>query len=169
MAQANEAKKVKFLEVTEAAGDRPGLKFAFGNGEVRVIRFDEFSTAIQEQAMQHGFNQKLRDTVAGFSKEWNYEGAFEKFDATLQALLDGDWNRSGGGVAGQQMKDLAAAIAEIRQVEYETAFEAVQKMDADKRKAIAKNAKVAQVMARIVADRLAEAADDAADDLDIEL
>lgn len=164
MAQAES--KIKFLEVNKIEG---GLKFSFGNGEVRRINLNDFSEAIRASAMEHGFNQKLRDTTAGFSKDSDYVGALEKFDATLQALYDGDWNRSGGGVAGQQMKDLAAAIAEIRQVEYDLAFDAVQKMDADKRKAVAKNAKVAQVVARIVADRLAAAADDAADDLDIEL
>lgn len=164
---ANQAeKKVKFLEVNAITG---GLKFTFGNGTERRIVFSDFNQTINEQARSHGFNQKLRDTTAGFSKDWDYDGALEKFDATLQGMIDGDWNRSGGGVAGQQMKDLAAAIAEIRQVEYDLAFDAVQKMDADKRKAVAKNAKVAQVMARIVADRLAAAADDAADDLDIEL
>lgn len=168
MAQANESKSPKFLEVKTLVG-KPGWVFAFGNGDRREVAFEDFSATIREQAMAHGFNQKLRDTTAGFSKDGDYAGALEKFDATLQALYDGDWNRSGGGVAGQQMKDLAAAIAEIRSVAFETAFDAVQKMDADKRKAIAKNAKVAQVVARIVADRLAAAADDAADDLDIEL
>lgn len=162
----NETSKVKFLEVKQIAG---GLKFAFGNGASRSIILADFNEAIQAQAMEHGFNQKLRDTTAGFSKDSDYEGALEKFDATLQALYDGDWNRSGGGVAGQQMKDLATAIAEIRDVEFDVAFAAVQKMDADKRKAIMKNAKVAQVITRLVADRAQAAADSATDDLDIEL
>lgn len=159
--------KVKFLEVSTIAG---GLKFAFGNSASRSIIFADFAEEIRAQAEAHGFNQKLRDTVAGFSKEMDYEGGLEKFDATLQGLYDGEWNRSGGGVAGQQMKDLASAIAEMRDVEFDVAFAAVQKADADKRKAWMKNATIAKIMARIVADRLAGKADDAeSDDLDIEL
>lgn len=166
MAQATENKSPKFLEV-KVMGQT--LVFTFGNGAERKVNPMDFASAIREQAERHGFNQKLRDTTAGFSKDLDYIGALEKFDATLQGLYDGDWNRAGGGVAGQQMKDLATAIAEIREVEFDIAFAAVQKMDAEKRKAIMKNAKVAQIITRLVADRAQVAADEAVDDLDIEL
>jgi hypothetical protein len=159
-------KKVKFLEVKEITG---GLKFAFGNGMERRIVFSDFNQTINEQARAHGFNQKLRDTTAGFSKEWNYDGALEKFDATLQAMLDGEWNRSGGGVAGQQMKDLATAIAEIRGVDVEKAMAAVTKAEPDQRKAWAKNASIAKIMARLALERAESAESDEGDDLDIDL
>ncbi|MFM6926975.1 MAG: hypothetical protein ACKOX6_00835 [Bdellovibrio sp.] len=166
MAQAE--KKVKFLEVTSIVG---GLKFTFGNGMERRIVFSDFNQSINEQARAHGFNQKLRDTTAGFSKEWNYDGALEKFDATLQGMLDGEWNRSGGGVAGQQMKDLAAAIAEIRSVDIDRAMAAVTKAEPDQRKAWMKNASIAKIMARIALERAesAESDDVEGDGLDIEL
>lgn len=163
MAQAE--KKVKFLEVNKING---GLKFAFGNGVTRSIILADFDDKIRDAAMEHGFNQKLRDTTAGYSKEWDYEGALEKFDATLQALYDGDWNRSGGGVAGQQMKDLATAIAELRGASFDKAMAAVEGANPDQRKTWLKNAKIAQIVTRLVAERAASAAE-TADDIEIDL
>lgn len=167
MAKQNE--KAKFLNVVpgEIAST---LTFVLGDGQQLVIDCEmDFGESIRKQAMIHGFNQKIRDAAAGFSKTNDYEGAFEAMAAVIEALKDGEWKRGGGAGAGQVMRDLAAAIAEVRNVPYEKCFAAVSAAEEAKRKEWMKNAKIANIMARIKADRLKAAAEAASDDIDIDL
>lgn len=157
--------KVKFLDVQLAAGGM--LKFII-KGE-QTLTFDpaRCNDAIQEQARLHGFNQKIRDAAAGFSKSGDTDGAFEAMDAVIQGLYAGSWNRKGGGGAGVIIEDLAHAIAAFKNAPYEKALAAVRQASPEQRAAWSKNAKIAALAADAKAKRLAAAADVATDeDLD---
>lgn len=148
-------KKVKFLEVDATSTQ---CVLTFGNGQVRNLVYADVPEHIRHQAMILGFTNKLRDTNANFSKAGDYTGGLANLEATIQSLKDGEWSRQGGGVAGQQMKDLARAIGEIKGVSVERAMEAVEKADKDKRAAWAKSPAIALLIAKYVQERLEEAA-----------
>lgn len=158
------AKEVKFLEVTVAD---PKLTFALGDGQTLVVDVRELSPEVVRQAMLHGINQKVRDSAAGFSKEKDYDGAFEAMDAVVSGLQAGEWNRRASGV-GVNINDLATAIAEIKKAPFEKALAAVKSWDDAKKKEVSKNAKVAAIIAKLRSDR-ATAAAKSAEDLDVEL
>ena len=143
----------KFLEVKVANG---GIKFAFGNGE--VIRFDPTSCSadIRAQAERHGFNQKIRDAAAGYSKTRDYAGAIGEMRAVIESLQSGSWNRAGGAGAAA-IADLIAAIASVRNAPLDKVAKAVEGATAEQRASWAKNAKVALAIAEIRAQRAREA------------
>lgn len=157
-------KTVKFLTV---APSEKGLQFILGNE--RKVEFDlsRVNEAIRKQAELHGFNQKIRDSAAGFSKARDYSGAFAAMADVVQCLYDGDWNRK-GGVTGQRMEDLIAAIAKVKKLTPDAVRPAVMKADVEQRKAWAGNAKVALAIAEIERARLQQAATDT-DEEEIEL
>lgn len=151
----------KFLEVKQRG---TSLVFAFGNGT--KVEFDptKCSDDINRQAMYHGYNQKIRDSAAGFSKDRDYAGAAREMQEVIGSLYGGSWNRSGGGTSGVVMQDLAEAIAKVRGVDVAKALAAVEKATPEQRATWAKNVKVAALMAEARAKRLAEAAKGASDD-----
>lgn len=159
------SEKAKFLEVEQG---ETAIKFVLGDGQSIVAKYEDFSEEIRLQAMRHGFNQKIRDAAASFSKESDYDGAFESMQQVVDALLEGKWKRQGGAGAGVVMEDLAYAIAKMKQVDQEKALAAVKKATDEQRKSWAKNAKVAQLMAESKAKRLAEAAKSASDEIEID-
>lgn len=165
MAKANESES-KFLEVKIANGK---LIFIFGNGEKLTFDPAECNEEINRQATFHGYNQKIRDAAAGYSKDKDYAGAREEMSAVIEALRAGNWKRQGGGMgAGVVMADMAHAIAEMKNVSFERAMAAVEKADEETRKSWAKNPKLAAKMAEAKAKRLAaQAAGTDAGDLDI--
>lgn len=159
-------KKVSFLDVSQETDSV--LMFKLGDGQSLRFDADGMDESIQRRAMLHGFNQKIRDAAAGFSKEKDYDGAFEAMVAVIDALEVGEWNRKATATKGAGI--LAEAIARIKGVEFAQAQAAVAKASDDQKKAWQKNPKVASVMAEIVAERAAKRAADAAeDDLEIDL
>lgn len=153
-------KKAKFLEVKQS-GTR--LMFVLADGQTAQIDAGTLSDAMRERAMFHGLNQKIRDAAAGFSKEADYDGAFEAMAKVIGALESGEWERKGGAAAAN-LDDLATAIAQIRNVDVAKAKAAVEKATPDQRAGWAKNARVAAIMADLKAQRLAEKAKAATDD-----
>ena len=151
----------KFIEVKVASGR---LVFALGNGT--RIEFDpaRVSDDIRKQAMFHGFNQKIKDAAAGFSKANDFAGAAKAMGAVIDALHDNSWNRKGGGERGVDLEDLATAISRVRNVDFEKAYSAVSKAEPTARKAWAANARVAQIMAELRLERAKAAAESATDD-----
>ena len=146
---------VKFLEVRATS---TSVTATFGNGKSVTLFVERLPEGIAHNAMLLGLTNKVRDTAANFSKTLDYVGAAEAMDSTIQALYDGEWNRNGGGVAGQKMKDLAQALAEIAGASYEKALAKVEAADNDTRLGWSKNPKVAAAIARIVQQRLEAAA-----------
>lgn len=141
----------KFLEVKSTSTE---IEATFGNGRTVRVYLDDLPMHIMHQAAILGLTNKVRDTAANFSKTNDYDGAYDAMRATVQSLIDGEWSRTGGGVAGQKMKDLATAIAETQKASFEKAFAVVEKASKEQRAKWAKNAAIAAIMARLEADRL---------------
>lgn len=156
----------KFIEVKIAGGK---LVFALGDGQKIVFDPAECDDDIRRQAEFHGFNQKIKDAAAGFSKEKDFDGAFEAMNTVCESLRARIWNRQGGGAgAGANMMDLAKAIAVIKGCSEEKALNAVEKAKDEDRKTWMKNARVAALVADFRAKRLAEAVK-GTEELDIEI
>lgn len=161
-AQGNATPKFLTVQPTEQ-----GLAFILGNGKQLTFDVSKAPEAVQEQAKLHGFNQKIRDSAAGFSKGSDFAGAFAEMADVIESLYAGEWNRR-GGVAGAKMEDLAQAVAKLKKVDVDTARAAVAKMTAEKRTEISKHPKVALILAELAKARLTAAAKDS-EELEIEL
>lgn len=156
--------KVAFLDVAQHTDTV--LVFKLGDGQTLAFDAANVDESIQQRAMMHGFNQKIRDAAAGFSKEKDYDGAFEAMAAVIEALEGGEWNRKATATKGKGI--LSEAIARIKGVSVEAAQAAVAKASEDQVKAWQKNPKVASVMAEIVAERAKKRAEEAADEVEID-
>jgi hypothetical protein len=158
--------KAKFLEVKQNGNT---LIFEFGDKGRLTLDTDRCSEDMRTRAMFHGFNQKVRDSAAGYSKEQDFAGAREEMGEVIQSLYDNTWNRQGGGAgAGVNMEDLAKAIAEMKKTSETRAMAAVSKATEEQRKAWSKNAQVAALIAKYKAERLAAAAEKGTKDEDLD-
>jgi hypothetical protein len=151
----------KFLQVVQKEGM---LAFQLGNGLAVELWADNCSDEIREAAMMHGFNQKVRDSAAGFSKTSDYSGAFSAMQAVVDNLLGGLWNAKGGTGIG----DMVQAIANLKKIEIEEAQELIEGLDDEQFKVVAGKPAVKAEIARIKAERAKKIADASdADDLGI--
>jgi hypothetical protein len=152
----------KFLQVVQGESE---IRFSLGNGKVVVCTPDAMSDAIRTAAMFHGFNQKIRDSAAGFSKDSDFAGAFRAMQSTLETLESGLWNAK-GGASGES--DLAQAVANLKGIELEKAAAAVAGLDDEQLKTLRGKASVKAELLRIKAERaakVAEASDDEEEDI----
>jgi len=148
----------KFLSVTQSA---EGLVFALGNGKTIAVSVATMPAAIREQAMLHGFKQKIADSVAGLSKGEKYAEAYAELADVVSSLAEGEWFRRGGGNGGQIVQDLIAAIAKLKKSTVERVAVAVAKADEETRKGWMKNPAIAAEMAELKAKRLKAASREA--------
>ena len=156
----------KFLQVIQDA-EAGVIRFTLGNGKVVTCAPEGMSSAIQTAAMYHGFNQKIRDSAAGFSKDSDYSGAFRAMQSTLETLESGLWNAK-GGASGES--DLAQAVANLKGIELEKAAAAIGGLDEDQLKTLRGKASVKAELLKIKAERaaaIADASDDEDDILDL--
>jgi hypothetical protein len=156
----------KFLQVIQDA-EAGVIRFTLGNGKVVTCAPEGMSSAIQTAAMYHGFNQKIRDSAAGFSKDSDYSGAFRAMQSTLETLESGLWNAK-GGASGES--DLAQAVANLKGIELEKAAAAIAGLDEDQLKTLRGKASVKAELLKIKAERaaaIADASDDEDDILDL--
>jgi hypothetical protein len=151
----------KFLQVV---ADESAIRFILGNGKEVSCRPDEMSESIQRAAMFHGFNQKIRDAAAGFSKDTDFTGAYSAMRATLETLESGLWNAK-GGASGES--DLAQALANLKGFPLEKASEIIRSLDEDQLKVLRAKASVKAEILKIKAERAARVAEAADDDEDI--
>lgn len=70
------------------------ITFTFTGMEPVVVSVDGLSADIRREAMFHGVSQKLGDSFAGAK---TVAEAREAFDAVLESLQDGEWNRGREG------------------------------------------------------------------------
>lgn len=163
-----DAKRKKFLEVRTMGST--GLQFVLANGHAVQIDANLLTKEMQFAAMMHGLNQKIRDSAANCSKTDDYAQALQNMQDVVDSLMNGTWNRAGGGgQPGIVQEDLARAIASFKGAAYEKCFEAVRAATPEKRAEWAKNPRIAAFMAEAKAQRLAAAAAAATDELDIDL
>ena len=149
----------KFLQVVQQNG---GLEFKLGNGLTVELRTEDCGEEIREAAMFHGFNQKVRDSAAGFSKTSDYSGAFSAMQQVVDNLLGGLWNAKGGSGIG----DLVSAIANLKKIDLDEAQELIEGLDDEQYKVVMGKPAVKAEIARIKAERAAKVAA-AADDEDL--
>ena len=151
----------KFLQVVQGES---GLTFQLGNGLRVEFDPEECSEEIQTQAMFHGFNQKIRDSAAGFSKTQDYSGAFGAMQGVVDNLLAGLWNAKGGtGTA-----DIVQAVANLKKIEVSEAQGIIDGLDEEQMKALMAKPVLKAEVARIKLERanaIAAATED--DDLGI--
>jgi antitoxin component of MazEF toxin-antitoxin module len=148
----------KFLQVIQGESS---IRFVLGNGKELVCEPDKADAVIQRAAMFHGFNQKVRDAAAGFSKDGDYAGAYAAMGNVLETLQSGLWNAK-GGASGES--DLAQAVANLKKIDLEKASAAVRALDEDQLRALRGKASVKAELLRIKAERAARVADAAEDD-----
>jgi hypothetical protein len=148
----------KFLQVVS---DESTIRFVLGNGKEIICRPDDMDAAIQRAAMFHGFNQKIRDAAAGFSKDTDFTGAFNAMGNVLETLESGLWNAK-GGASGES--DLAAAVAMLKGIDIEKASAIVRGLDDDQLKTLRGKPSVKAKILEIKAERAARIADAASDD-----
>lgn len=151
----------KFLQVIQGESS---IRFVLGNGKEVTCQPDKAEASIQRAAMFHGFNQKIRDAAAGFSRDNDYAGAYAAMGSVLDTLLSGLWNAK-GGASGES--DLAQAVANLKKITIEKASAAVRALDEDQLKALRGKASIKAELLRIKAERAAKVADAAEDDEDI--
>ena len=108
------------------------ITFQWADGIETAIEFDSFNEDIQQHARNHGLSQKLGDSYSGAV---NCDEARERFEATLAALMDGDWNRKGVATGGLWV----AAIAQATGKSPDEVLEKWQAMDEATRKAVCKH------------------------------
>ena len=139
--KSTEEKKVPFLNV-EYAKDNSAVTFevndaARGFNQKLVFKLADVSDAIRVAATLHGFNQKIRDSAANCSgnakKGIAADGpkAIEQMQATIDSLLAGAWNRTGGDGASQIKPKLAKAIARMMKVDVEVAAAKIEQQAED--------------------------------------
>lgn len=149
----------KFLQVIQNEGQ---LSFKLGNGLTVEIRPEDCGMEIQTTAMFHGFNQKIRDSAAGFSKANDFSGAFNAMQSVVDNLLGGLWNAKGGtGTA-----DLVQAVANLKKIALEDAQTAVDELDDEQLKIVMAKPAIKAEILRIKSERAAKVAE-AADDEDL--
>jgi hypothetical protein len=147
----------KFLQVVS---EGTALSFRLGNGLRVEFNSDAVSDEIRAAAMLHGFNQKIRDSAAGFSKDGDYSGAFRAMQTVVDNLTGGLWNAKGGTGTG----DLVQAIANLKKIDLDEAQELIDSLDDEQIKTVQSKAAVKAEILKIKAERAAKVADASDDD-----
>lgn len=156
-------KKVPMAKVSvdEVKGE---LVWTFAHGGVQRVNVNDLAADIHAKAVLHGLKQTISDAYAGAKGDSKLAEGLAA--SRIQALLSGSWNAK--AQAGQAMLDLIAAVCEVTGKEREEVEEKLGALDADAQKKLVKDARIAAVMARLKADRLAKAANNSDSDGDID-
>ena len=129
------------------------------NRKVAVQRkLTDYPEAVREQAMQHGFSQKLGDSVASLSKGNKESEAIKTVQDLDAQLMAGMWNRPSGPVGPKEVFPLADLVEglfgalkktpEGKATQVEQVQAMLEGMDVSGRNEVAKNAAVrAEVLA----------------------
>lgn len=137
---------------------------AFDVGNAGRIQLDvrEMTEEIRLKAMLHGFNQKIRDAAAGKDED----DSFAAMSAVVEMLNGGDWTIRKGSTGPKGLKFLALAISQHSGKELELVEKALTKATDEQKASYLKNAKIAAIIAQMVADEAAAKAG-ASDDIDL--
>lgn len=133
------------MQIAKKVIDGKTLTFHWADETSTVFNADDFSPEILERAMMAGLGHKLGDAYSGSKGDVRTAQAMQ-LDVS-KALLDGDWNRKGGGFSsgGIMIEAIAAATGE----EIETVLAKWNEMDEATRKGIAKHPDVKVEKAKI--------------------
>jgi len=128
------------------------IVFTFEGQEPLVVETGDFSPEICQQAMVHGFAQKLADSYAGSA---TVTEALGKFTDVLGVLMQGQWNggrSSNGGI-------WVEALARAAEVSLDEAQAKWIEMDEEKQKAVKGSPAVKLAKAQIELERATAKAD----------
>lgn len=147
-AQAKAPKKAEVVSVGKV------LTWTFNGGGVASIDLEKLTPEMVEAAAMHGLKQTISDAYSG---EKDGKMCHALASVRIDTLLGGSWTaRSTGG--GTVQSDLIAAVMEIAGKTVEEVTTMVSALDDAQVKTLKKNPKVAAVMARLQAERLAKVA-----------
>lgn len=134
-----------------------GVEFGFTNGENLVLNLSDLSPEMVTQLALHGISQKVGDAYSGV--KGNVEEAISLARAIIDRLKTGEFNakREGGSASGR-VTDLARALSEVAGKEISECVAKLDEMEKAEKLALRKHPKVAAVLARLAAERAAEAA-----------
>lgn len=105
--------------------------WTFADGTQRRVSYDDLPEEMKVQAALHGLKQKATDCYAAAKGEDDpVAWAIEQHEATVAAILEGDWNRS-GSLGGLVYEAIAAAMSQP----VETVIAAMQAMSKEAREA----------------------------------
>lgn len=135
--------------VRQEDGTPLGVRVVFTDGRQVSVGFDELSEAMKMELMAHGLSQKLGDSYSQAKGNLNY--AFAECEGVAEALKRGEWNRRGGGKAGQGI--LAEAIARLTGKDVAEVAALLAAKDDEARKALRKDPRVAAEIKAIELER----------------
>ena len=130
--------------------DQGTVTFAWANGTADTFAVSAVPDTIQRRLAIHGLAQKLADAHAGAD---DVAAARAATMAVWDALREGAWTKRPDGTGADSL--LVAAVARVKRCDTATAAAAVARLDADRRKALARHPAIAAAMAAIRAERLA--------------
>lgn len=169
MAEAK-VKKVPMLSVSYNEHDVNLITFAVTNETPIVVDMREFSPSIREQAMRHGFNQKIRDAAAGFTaskdgkRAADPRGARDEMMKVIDSLKADAWDRKGSGGGTNYDQYLSRAVAHLKQITLARADKALEGYDAEKRKALIEQPKVKAAILHVIAEEAKKKLDETEED-----
>lgn len=157
MARASIAKKV-------TAEDLSGVTIKFEDGQDLVANLADLPEDMLTHLALHGLSQKLGDSYSG---EQDISTARALASNVLERLKEGNWAavREGGG---GKISDLAHALSAVTGQPIEACTEKLAGMEKADKSGLRKHPKIKAELARIAAERAAEAEKkaEAAPDLD---
>ena len=137
-------------------GQPSGVTFAFADGKVLTVQCDDLPDNVVNLATCHGLSQKIGDS---YSKTTGPVDARQKAEATIKALMDGDWNAK-----ADTTTDLALALHRITGHPLEDCAVKVQDMDAKAKAALQKHKQIKVELQRIRLERAEASITDDDDD-----
>ena len=152
--------KIATKSVVRVEGIATGVTIEFTDGKSIVANLDDFPETIRAELAAHGLAQKLGDSYSG---EKSPKAAYAEADGVLKALLDGDWNRRGQGVASL----LVEALVNLTNATEGAVRSKLAGMSDEEKKELQKHAQVKAEVARLRAAKLAALA--GGDDTPLEL
>jgi hypothetical protein len=85
------------MQIAKKSIGETTITFTWADESETTIDVGDFSEEVQQRAMLHGFSQKLGDSYS--DAQGDVATAKAMFQEVFTALLEGDWNRKGGGTS----------------------------------------------------------------------
>lgn len=149
MSEQNETKRTPKATVTV---EEFTLTFTFANGETKTINAKDLEQAIQDRAMVHGLEQKIRDSYAGAKSADEALGMASK---VIDTLISGEWSaKREGGVSEGSIEQLARAMVMAwaekgKEVSFDDTLAYVQGQTKEQRAALRARPAVAVALAKV--------------------
>ena len=128
------------------------VTFNFGEDQEPLgLSLNDLPEEIVTHLALHGLSQKGGDSYAGKADE-----APQHVAAIFDQLKEGNWTSRASGSGGPRVTQLATAISTVLGIELNEVVEKLAGMEAEQRKAISNEPKVAAELARIKAEAAAK-------------